>query len=351
MRYFKNDLCNTYSFKYTTASFTFFSAIKHGNRGSSNESISKRKTERKRIAKRFLYLNAGQITNEEVFMDPKVVNVPDSDKMEIVLLPIDNQSDFCNRNGSLFVEGADKDSERLAKGIKKNIKLFDRIVATKDAHRGIHIAHKIFWVDKDGNHPDYFTAITVDQVVGPNAKWRTTNPAYQKWAEEYVAALEKQGSWPLMIWPEHCLIGSKGEMIEPVIFEQFRAWEDENFAIVDYVNKGDDPMTEHYSAFKAEVFNPNNPAGTGPNMDLVDNLKNAKLVYICGQALSHCVRATVLDIADHFGDEFVKKFVFLEDASSPVNLPPAIEAAKQFMDDMTARGMRVTTTDKMEQMV
>lgn len=284
-------------------------------------------------------------------MDPKIVKVPDSEQTEVILLNIDNQFDFCDPKGALYVDGADKDSQRLAAAIARDPKLFDRIVATKDAHRGIHIAHKIFWKDSMGNHPDIFTPIEVADVVGANAKWRATNPGYQEWAESYVQTLANQGSWPLMIWPEHCLIGSMGEMIMPVIYEQFRAWEDLVFGTVDYVNKGDDPLTEHYSAFKAEVFNPDNPAGTGPNMDLVEHLKRAKVMFICGQALSHCVRATIMDIAEYFGDDFIKKFVFLEDASSPVNLPPAIDAAKAFMDEMTGRGMRVTTTDKMEQMV
>lgn len=284
-------------------------------------------------------------------MQPKAVSVPNSEQTEIVLLAIDNQFDFCNPKGSLFVPGAEKDSERLAKGIAKNLKFFDRIVETKDAHRGIHIAHKIWWVDSNNQHPDVFTQITVDDVVGSKAKWRCFNLGYQKWSEDYVTTLASQNSWPLMIWPEHCLIGSMGEMIEPIIFEQFMAWENTNFGTVDYVNKGSDPMTEHYSAFKAEVYNPHNPEGTGPNMELVDNLLRAKAVFVCGQALSHCVRATFTDIADYFGDEFVKKCIFLEDASSPVGIPVAIEAAKDFMTKMTSRGMRVTTTDKMQQMV
>lgn len=284
-------------------------------------------------------------------MDPKVMNVPDSEQTEVVLLCIDNQYDFCNPKGALYVDGADQDSTRLAKALKKNLKFFDRIVETKDAHRGIHIAHGIWWKDSAGNHPSPLTMIQLDDITGPNPKWQATNPWFQKWSENYIQELTNKGNWPLMIWPEHCLIGSMGEMIEPVLFEQFRAWENANFATVDYVNKGSDPMTEHYSAFQSEVFNPHNPEGTGPNMDLVNNLKRAKTMFICGQALSHCVRATVTDIADYFGDEFIKKFVFLEDASSPVDIPPAIEAAKKFLDDMTARGMRVTTTDKMEQTV
>jgi nicotinamidase-related amidase len=269
-------------------------------------------------------------------------------KDQIILLTIDPQFDFCNPSGSLFVQGADRDMIRLAGAVSKHKDIIDRIVCTKDAHRYLHIAHPIWWIDSNGKHPDFYTAIPEEDVVGSNPKWRATNPGFQTISEKYVQTLKKQGNYTLMIWPPHCLIGSNGFKVEPVLFEAFQEWEAQ-FAVVDFVTKGSNMFTEHYSAFKAEVFDPDDAEGTGPNMKLVQYLKDAKYIYIAGEALSHCVKATVEDIATHFGDDYVKKFVYLEDASSPV--PIAKAAAEDFINKMTAKGMKITTTDKFLQVV
>ena len=269
---------------------------------------------------------------------------------QIVLLAVDCQRDFCSTSGSLFVPGADKDMERLAKAIIKHKDVIDRIVCTKDAHRYLHIAHPIWWISSEGRHPDPFTPITVADVTGSNAKWRTTNPGFQDISEKYVQTLEKQGNYTLMIWPPHCLIGSEFFAIEPVLFKALQEWEAQ-FAVVDFVTKGSNMFTEHYSAFQAEVFDPDDAEGTGPNMKLVQYLKDGKYLYFGGEALNFCVKATLNDIAKYFGDDYVKKFVFIEDACSSVPTPTAKKDSEDFINKMTAKGMKITTTDKFLQVI
>lgn len=281
-------------------------------------------------------------------MNSSPKTVPVSEQTENVLLCIDGQFDFCDPSGSLYVAGAQEDSQRLADGIEKDIKFFDRIVATKDAHRAQHIAHAAWWVDRDGNHPDPFTLMEPDQISGPDAKWRCVNPGFQKWSEDYVQELETQGKYKLCIWPRHCLIGSNGHKMQPDIFDAFLKWEDACFAVVDYVNKGSNILTEHYSAFKAEVEDPNDAQGTGPNMGLTDCLAKARVLFIAGQALSHCVKSTVEDIAEYFGDEYVKRFALIEDASSPVDVPMFKQAADDFVNKMVGKGMRLVKSDKLD---
>ena len=271
-------------------------------------------------------------------------------KDQIILLCVDPQVDFCSPSGSLFVPGADKDMERLAKAVVKHKDVIDRIVCTTDAHRYLHIAHSIWWVDSKGKHPYPFTSITVADVVGANPKWKATNPGFQAISEKYVETLEKQGNYTLMIWPMHCLIGHIGYTIEPVLFKAFQEWETQ-FAVVDFVTKGSNMFTEHYSAFQSEVFDPDDAEGTGPNMKLVQYLKDGKYLYFGGEALNFCVKATLNDIAKHFGDDYVKKFVFLEDASSLVPTPTAKQDSDDFINKMIAKGMRTTTTDKFLQVM
>ena len=263
---------------------------------------------------------------------------------ETILLTIDPQDDFSIPTGSLFVKGADKDMTRLSKAVIKNKGRIDRIVCTKDAHRSLHIAHPVWWVDQSDKHPDPFTVISTQDVE--SGKWRAYNHGYQAKSLDYVKKLDATpNKYMLCIWPPHCLIGSKGFTIHSELFAAFQEWESQ-FAVVDFVTKGSNIFTEHYSAFKAEVFDPDDAEGTGPNMRMVEYLKDADRIYIAGEALSHCVRATVTDIADHFGDAYVKKFVLLEDACSSVG--GFEKQGEEFIQKMIRRGMHVTTTDKFD---
>jgi len=250
------------------------------------------------------------------------------------LLAIDPQYDFCNPKGALVVPRADEDMKRLAEMVNRMKDGLDDIHITMDSHRTIHIAHPIFWVDKDGKHPNPFTVISHDDVK--NGVWHSYNPALQQKASDYTKTLEDNGRYVLCIWRPHCLIGSQGHSIDANVFEAITEWENQ-FAMIDYVTKGSNPFTEHYSAVKADVEDPSDPT-TRLNGNLLDSLLEADDILITGEALSHCVANTVRDIADNFGDENIKKFVLIEDTTS--NVATFESLGEDFVKEMMARGMR-----------
>jgi nicotinamidase-related amidase len=254
--------------------------------------------------------------------------------MNMQFLIIDPQNDFANPTGSLFVPGADKDSDRLAQMIKRHLSKIYDIHITLDTHHLLDIAHPLFWVDTKDKHPAPFTCITLEDVH--NGKWKTTHPGFQERAISYVEALKANGRYDLIIWPPHCLIGSQGNNVVAPIAETVLAWEN-SFAIVDYVTKGSNIWTEHYSAVQADVPDPADP-GTQLNTRLIETLETADLIALSGQALSHCVANTVRDIANNFGDENINKMVLIEDTSSPV--PGFEHLGEDFIKEMKARGMR-----------
>lgn len=255
------------------------------------------------------------------------------------LIVIDPQNDFCLPTGALSVPGAYEDMERLAAMITKNVDNIDSINVTLDSHHPVHIAHPIWWVDQDGNHPNPFTLISVDDVV--TGKWRSYNPGFQKRSEAYVKALADGGRYVLCIWPEHCLIGTPGAAVVDSLNAALRIWEKE-FAVVNMVTKGSNMFTEHYSAVKADVEDPEDVT-TSLNTKLVELLRDSTGdILIAGEALSHCVANTIRDIASKFTDEQVKRFVLLEDACSNVTGFEAL--GKDFVTEMTGRGMRLSTT-------
>ena len=256
-----------------------------------------------------------------------------------ILLAIDPQHDFCDPCGALYVNGADKDMERLAAMVNAHGDRIERINVTLDSHQTVHIAHPIFWVDSKGNHPAP-SLISVDDVK--NGVWRTTNPQMQDWGLSYVESLKKNGRYVLRIWPVHCLIGSIGATVSPNFFEALMNWESK-FRKVNFVPKGSNPYTENYSAVRADVIRQDDPS-TMLNSNLVAMLKTGNDILICGEALDYCVANTIRDIANEFSPTEVAKFVLLEDACSAVNAPGLEFLSKQFVDEMTAKGMRISTT-------
>jgi nicotinamidase-related amidase len=118
-------------------------------------------------------------------------------------------------------------------------------------------------------------------------------------------------------------------------------WES-RFAFVDYVTKGSNIMTEHYSAVQADVPDAAD-VSTQINARLIKTLENADLVLIAGEARTHCLANTVRDIANNFGDDsFISKLVLLTDASS--DIPGFERHAQDFMNEMVGRGMQLSTT-------
>jgi len=259
--------------------------------------------------------------------------------MKIDLLVVDPQHDFCNPKGNLYVAGAEDDMKRLSAMIKKGKAKINNIHSTLDQHHIVDIAHSIFWRDSTGNHPDPFTLITVDDIA--DGKWMTTKPSMMKRATGYIKELALRGRYVLCIWPPHCIIGSLGATIVPEVFEAYCEWESERFAIVNKVAKGSNFWTEHYSAVKAEVPDPDDP-GTAANMSLINALKEADVIGIAGEALSHCVAHTIRDIADEVGDNNISKFVLLEDATSSV--AGFEQLGVDFVKEMVSRGMRISNT-------
>jgi len=259
---------------------------------------------------------------------------------KVELLIIDPQEDFCNPSGSLFVPGADSDMSRLAKMVKRLSGKLDDIHVTLDSHHYVDVAHPIFWKDSNGNHPSPFTIISASDVE--SGRWTTTMPSLYKRMLDYVRQLETNKRYPLCIWPPHCLIGSKGYGVVPELFDSLVEWENNNFALVDYVTKGSNIYTEHYSAIQADVPDPVDPS-TQINTDLIQTLMKADIIAVAGEAGSHCVKHTLLDIANNFGDDsYVQKIVLLTDAFSPV---PGFESEQDsFLKEMTQRGAQTSTT-------
>ena len=255
-----------------------------------------------------------------------------------ILFIIDPQNDF-HPGGTLGVPGAHEDSRRIADFIRSNINAIDEIYVSLDSHHRIHIAHGVFWKNTAGEHPPPFTLIRSEDVA--TKKWIPVDESKQTYALQYTKALEEKGRFVLCIWPEHCLIGTDGHAVVPLLNEALQEWVRQKMKTVEYVHKGMNCLTEMYSAIAAEVPIPEDPS-TNINRQLLESLHNADKLFFCGEAKSHCVNYTMRDIAAHWQKER-SALVLLNDCTSAV--PGFEEAAQAFEQDMRALGCQIITHD------
>ncbi|MEX8194072.1 cysteine hydrolase [Comamonas guangdongensis] len=270
------------------------------------------------------------------------------------LLIIDPQNDFCDLPrdwlpGSpsaqppiapaLPVAGAHADMQRLAGWIEAQGHRLDGITITLDSHQAYDIAHPAFWQQRDGSAVQPFTQITAAQLRAGDYVAR--NSAEQPRAQAYLDQLEAQGSYTLMVWPLHCEIGSWGHGVHASVLATCRRWQERQHRAAHHVFKGMNPWTEHYSAIRAEVPDPQDP-DTGLNTALLTRLRESRMLVIAGQASSHCVRATVEHIVENWDSEGFSRLVLLTDCMSPVAGFEQAEA--EFLQRMRAIGVRCETS-------
>lgn len=274
------------------------------------------------------------------------------------LVIVDPQVDFMDTPGSaLPVPGATADMQRLAAMVRRLGDRLDDIHVTLDSHHLVDVGHPALWRNgADGTPPPPFTVIRADDLRHRLwvPRFETAKPpvldgqTVGQYLLRYADTLEAQGRHLLMVWPTHCLIGSPGHSVQLDLAQALNDWANAQFANIDWVVKGTNPWTEHYGAVHAEVPMPTDPS-TALNTRFLEVLEAADLVVFAGEALSHCVRETVRQVADNLGDKAVQKLHLVTDCTSSIPAAPGgpdfPAMTQDWLDDMTARGLQLTTSE------
>lgn len=287
------------------------------------------------------------------------------------ILIVDPQNDFCiaddghGNQGTLVVPGAAADMSRVANLIHRLGDRIDGISVTLDSHQTIGIERPRWWVRVSdgaevapftclGIHPDGRRIVKVELTAAgakPTEEEYTTRIPHMLHhggstgggSFGYLKALAARQRYPHIVWTEHCIVGTWGWGIVPELADTLVRWERQYMGRVDYIVKGNNPWTEHFSGVKAEVPDPKD-VGTQLNTHLIGVLESADIVALTGEALSHCVANTVTDIANAFTDpSTIRKLVLLTDCTSNVGGFDFLGQA--FIADLTKKGMRLETSD------
>ena len=230
----------------------------------------------------------------------------------VVLLIIDAQHDFCSPEGTLYVPGAEQDVARLSALVGRSGEGIDHVVVTLDTHHVQDIAHPGFWRDAAGEPPAPFTPISLADVEA--GAWE---PVFEAdYVKNYLRQLEAQGEFQHFVWPEHCLVGTRGASLAEPLAQALQGWAHRSQKNYAAVMKGLHPLAEHFGVFQAQVPVPGTPE-TGLNQPLLDDLARYDHVWLAGEARSHCVATSLRQLMRH-APELTKRVTLLTDCTSDV---------------------------------
>lgn len=302
--------------------------------------------------------------------------------------------------GSLGVPGATRDYEKIISLIK-TIK-FDEIHVSLDTHNLLHIGHPGFWkvVNQDGTDTSEEVPplvmlniedgdkITGTSIIGAFAgkkyfRVNTENTALINYVNTYLKFYRgdyvdypnrhKQSAF---IWPNHCIEKNDGHKV----YQKLQTALNLQGNKVKYHIKGQNNLSEMFSIFSAEIAVEDvlklakidkstieSSIYTGTNTivgqssskyedviellnldtrvnhefirELVGDISNPNTVYVCGQASTHCVKSSTIDLLDYSGlsDELkTKSIIVITDACSPIGGPVPHTQAIQEMQSHKA---------------
>lgn len=266
-----------------------------------------------------------------------------SDTCRIILLLVDPQVDFIHVDGALSVPGAVDDTRRTIEWIFRHSEKLTAVAASLDSHIPTQIFYPTWWISREGAAPTPFTIISGGAVDG--GEWR---PVFeQEWSLQYVHRLEKEAKKELMIWPYHTMIGTSGHTISPALYEAIAYHAAARSSRPIFLTKGMIPQTEHYSLLEPEVKVPGETQGD-LNTAFLEMLASYDLIYVAGQAKSHCVLETLSSVMRYYHDqpEQIAKWRVLTDCMSSV-AHPAIDfdaLANAALAKFAATGLTLVTS-------
>lgn len=321
-------------------------------------------------------------------MDPAVETKAITSNILLIIDPQNDFTDASFEGspygGTLQVSGATADYDKIVTMLNAQPEFFNEIHVSLDTHTEKHIGHPGFWKLAEGSEIpnsiyklsiDTNNIITGENIVPPEysqgtARTITVIPReteLNEYVHKYLHAFKNGNNkhkQHCYIWKKHCIEGSKGHEVYKTLKSELDKISALNADKVTYHIKGQNNLAEMYSIFSAE--NPLEEADMnnetlkkfiytgkqttdGENAKTYDDVKKLKnlntqlnvpllqqllggpgdkqnTVYICGEAKTHCVKSSVIDLLEYVTDYNAKneekyafeKIILLKDATSPI---------------------------------
>jgi nicotinamidase-related amidase len=155
-----------------------------------------------------------------------------------------------------------EDNRRLCQFIYRNLAAITQITATLDTHHAMQIFHSIFLVNDQGEHPPPMSLISEQDILSGRWKFNTAiadsleiSAEYgQEYLVHYTHQLRERKKYDLTVWPYHAMLGSIGHALVSAVEEAIFFHGIARSSWTDFEVKGDNPLTEHYSAVGPEVL-------------------------------------------------------------------------------------------------
>lgn len=206
------------------------------------------------------------------------------------LIIVDAQNCFIDE---LPIYGATLSPNFISEKINNNIQDIDYIAVIKDTHSKNEINNKINWINSTGHHPSDLDVIN-RYDIGVN--WWPTSVSLE-YAKTYSDYLYKNNKEPIMMWPDHCILGTEGHNIINSIQNALNNWEKERNLKVIILEKGLNVYSEQYGILPEARFPIvlNDKNITLMTNEVIHILTTYSNITIIGDEYSHSVLPVLKD--------------------------------------------------------
>lgn len=271
-----------------------------------------------------------EVTLEEIIAlgESENLQAAANDIEKNLVVVIDAQYDF-HEGGTLAVTGAREDTRRATEFIYKWADKITSIMISLDTHTIAQIFHPAFWFDKNGNHPAPYTVITLEDV-----RTGKYNSLYINEVIKYLEGLDATQKKQLVIWPYHCLQGTRGwlpeqELVKMVYFHAASRKSRPMFLL-----KGQNPFSEMYGIFKEEC---SIDGANFVNTKVLKVMEDYDKIYFLGEAKSHCVLESM--------KQFLEEYATRPDITSKVNFVIDCSSCVAGFEDVTEKELQKLVKD------
>jgi len=261
------------------------------------------------------------------------------------LIILDPQIDYFP-GGSCAIPAAENIAIRIAELLSQHSDKISAVYVSLDTHHRMHISNPAYWQSGEtGDPPPSWTVINSSDIE--NEVWRTRQPEVSSKALAYAKALETLGKPSLMIWPEHCLLATRGGAVVKTINDAIQEWAAAHpNTHIEYIIKGTNTNTEMFSLLEAEIPDPEDPQ-TCFNMTLLERLGDHDQLLVTGMPLSHTVDRTLRHLIEKLpADKPRASIKLLADCTSA--LPGHEAAGERLLQFAREAGIEVTKASEIQ---